>query len=74
MVAKGPSSWKRLVTKVLSSHWHLQEAGKDISLHKLLAMGKVKNTLSYTRYFIQQEGKSNTCKIFKVYYLHRHGL
>lgn len=51
-VVKGPNSWKWLVIKVLSSRLHLQEAGKDISLHKFVAMGKVKNTLSYTRYLI----------------------
>lgn len=52
MVARGPNSWKWLVIKVLSSRLHLQEARDDISLHKFLEMGKVKNTASYTRYLI----------------------
>lgn len=51
-VVRGLNSWKQQVIKVLSSRLHLQKAGKDISLHKFLAMGKVKNTLSYTRYLI----------------------
>lgn len=38
-MAKEPSSWKWPVIKVLSSHLHLQEAGKDTLLHKFLAMG-----------------------------------
>lgn len=65
LVVTGPNSWKWLVTKVLSSRLHLQEAGKDISLHMFVAMAKVKNTLSYTSYLIPKARHNRKCKEIK---------